>query len=396
MSKMMILSVNLFLIFFSCCNAETLHFQDFEMLSCPHKRNITILIDGMNVEFIEQFLYSLGSLVQNEACFTINVYLEKDGYVVQWRPETNFNHFGRNGILESGNYGKRIQANEASDFIWCLYKERLMGNDSAMRQTFVYLVDFTYVSPPTRQLILLKFLKYERLWDVIIFCEYSENCPGSRAWKSIHKRFHRLFHFFLDDFNNSGNLWQRNLHLKLLFDALKEPNFDRYEYIYQYLLSRDDLFNETCTAGIDTINIGMIFPSDVYMPYFTALLWKVNAFRKKMRIIPLTIEIYAHFTFEFYSRWNLIKAYPILHYGFPRRRRNQVSFNVVDSSSESRSCGNMDRWELLSRPDIHHYRPSSVSLFGCYEKLKMKDYETPDDLLLLMNEELCRRPDNLP
>ena len=47
--------------------------------------------------------------------------------------------------------------------------------------------------------------------------------------------------------------------------------------------------------------------------------------------------------------------------------------------------------EALSRPNFFHYRLSSAVLKGCMEKVKMKTFETPDEIVDMMNRDTCGR-----
>ena len=50
-------------------------FDDFAMLSCSHQRNITIVMHGITVQFVDVFFHNLKELVQNDACFKVNIHL---------------------------------------------------------------------------------------------------------------------------------------------------------------------------------------------------------------------------------------------------------------------------------------------------------------------------------
>ena len=109
---------------------DMIQFEDFEMVTCPLKRNITIILDILEFRFPDKLMDRLDTLTKNEDCFTINVYLPSDGFVVQWRPTYNVNHFERNLVAYRNSKPKRIHPNDIVNLIKRLYNEELMGNST--------------------------------------------------------------------------------------------------------------------------------------------------------------------------------------------------------------------------------------------------------------------------
>ena len=68
---------------------------------------------------------------------------------------------------------------------------------------------------------------------------------------------------------------------------MKEPNFDRYGFAYQSILSRKDFFNETCLKGITKIYMEFSRFHDGYFKNAVAILRMVNRRRNKNHKEPL-------------------------------------------------------------------------------------------------------------
>ena len=39
------------------CHADMLQFQDFDMLACSQKRNVTIIVDNFDLELLDDFFH---------------------------------------------------------------------------------------------------------------------------------------------------------------------------------------------------------------------------------------------------------------------------------------------------------------------------------------------------
>eukprot|EP00111_Clytia_hemisphaerica_P014644 TCONS_00043159-protein len=190
----------------------------------------------------------------------------------------------------------------------------------------------------------------------------------------------------------------RNVILKDLLDVIKEPDFNRYEYMYQYLLSRDDLFNETCMTGITMIHIyTQLIPHDVYIPYFVALLKQVNALREIKKTQPLRIKIYPQsflFTQSYFRDDYAIIGRKIFNEKFgpdliiadlKPKEGDAITFYIQDQNIKlpDKVC------KALSRPNINGYRWASLHSLDCLNAVKT--FESIDDLIAMMNEDFCRR-----
>ena len=146
-----------------------------------------------------------------------------------------------------------------------------MGDAVGERKTLVYMTNKFYEYHWTLFEILEKF-QQNKVWDLVIFGDYS---------KKLKMPLHRLIYFY--DLKSTTEHYL-NLRLNDLMDVIKEPDFDRYEFTYRMVESRNDLFNETCMGGIDYVNIKVAFPSEQYLPIFIALLRKVNIRRMKKKL----------------------------------------------------------------------------------------------------------------
>ena len=74
-----------------------------------------------------------------------------------------------------------------------------------------------------------------------------------------------------------------------LIDVIRDPNFDRYDFAYQSILSRKDFFNETCLKGVNKIYVSYNLILDGYIKNALAILRMVNARRSKTDVEPLRI-----------------------------------------------------------------------------------------------------------
>ena len=62
--------------------------MDLSMLSCLFKhRNVTIFMFGVGFSDAETFLHYLDELINNKACYTINIFLSKENKLVRWKGE---------------------------------------------------------------------------------------------------------------------------------------------------------------------------------------------------------------------------------------------------------------------------------------------------------------------
>ena len=82
---------------------------------------------------------------------------------------------------------------------------------------------------------------------------------------------------------------------------------------------------------------------------------------------------------------------PFMDDNFSIEKEKVYSFHILDHNMisfvepKSRNC------DVLSRPNIFHYKLSSVPSIGCLEKVKMKTFETLDDIVNMMSRDICGR-----
>uniref|UniRef100_A0A7M5V0H8 Cnidarian restricted protein n=1 Tax=Clytia hemisphaerica TaxID=252671 RepID=A0A7M5V0H8_9CNID len=369
-------------ILISHCKADGFQFEEFEMLACTQANNVTIIADFIQLDFLDDLLQRLEPLTRNEGCFTINVYLPSDGFVVQWRPKFNVNHFERN-FFWSRYFSNVIRESDLENFLKRLYNEEVRVNDT-VKQTLVYLImGFRDIERERRNISqILQGLQDYRLWNIILHCQNFSPLPN---WLPIYQG---SFFFTYE----SAPTEIRNVILKDLLDVIKESDFNRYEYMYQYLLSRDDMFNETCMTGITMIHIyTQLLLHDVYIRYFVALLKKVNALREIKKTQPLSIKIYPTYLFvDTSSIFSIILQDSIMDVrkvfnDLKPKESDVISFYIHDQNIKlsDKIC------KALSRPNIARYRWASLDSLDCLNTVKT--FESIDDLIAMMNEDFCRR-----
>uniref|UniRef100_A0A7M5WRT0 Cnidarian restricted protein n=1 Tax=Clytia hemisphaerica TaxID=252671 RepID=A0A7M5WRT0_9CNID len=168
-------------ILISHCKADGFQFEEFGMLACTQINNITIIADGISLDFLDDLLYRLEPLTRNEGCFAIHVYLSKDGFFVQWRPNFNVNHFERN-LFRSRYFSNGYRGRKK--FLKRLYNEAVRGDDT-VKQTLVYLFR------GYRDIKILQGLQDDRLWNIILQCQAFCSLPN---WLPIYRGF--FFHLY--------------------------------------------------------------------------------------------------------------------------------------------------------------------------------------------------------
>ena len=71
--------------------------SDLSFLSCSEKRNVTILMNGVQQEERDKFLnVYLKPLLRTPECFIINLFDWEEDRILQLRENTNLNHIQRN------------------------------------------------------------------------------------------------------------------------------------------------------------------------------------------------------------------------------------------------------------------------------------------------------------
>ena len=62
---------------------------DFSILSCPKHHNITIFMLYVSFDEAEMFFHYMDELINNEACYTINIYLPIEDGLARWKGRSN-------------------------------------------------------------------------------------------------------------------------------------------------------------------------------------------------------------------------------------------------------------------------------------------------------------------
>ena len=234
-------------------------FRDFEILTCSQQRNITIVMHGVNINLMERFFRNLNELVQNDACFKVSFHLPYEYRVISWQETFDLNH------IKVYNYREGFLSNHDSDkYILDLLKS-FNENKFVVRKTFVLMIGwYTNHEQLKHYFPLLKKLQNTNKLDVIIYC-FLERCPEDLWIPSNRLIITDIgYPYFIDPYEAPK--------VKDLLDVMKEPNFDRYGFAYQSILSRKDFFNETCLKGITKIYMEFSRFHDGYFKNAVAIL----------------------------------------------------------------------------------------------------------------------------
>ena len=158
-------------------------FQDFGMLSCSQQRNITIVIYGVQIKFMERFFHQLNELVQNEACFKVNVYLPYDERVIPWQGTANsYHHIERVNYYNSEGY----LANLFSEKYIVDSIKRSSEDIFTGQQTLVFMIgSYTKSELSGEYFSLLKNPQNSGKLDVIIYC-FFKKCHDE-LWMPFHR-----------------------------------------------------------------------------------------------------------------------------------------------------------------------------------------------------------------
>ena len=197
-SKSCISVAVLFLITLPCKGG--LFGEDFSYLSCSERRNVTIIFRWYTYyKETERLLeISLKPLIQNEACYIINIYDWQEERVIQLREDFNYNQIESVVLAEyTKMYDGKIRyepkrlARDAN--IWNFF-ERLSNeatSNTPMKQTIAHMAN-------TGGSHFLEKLHVEKKWDVIIPCEeYCVDDGWIYEWLSIHRNIVVSFRLLL-------------------------------------------------------------------------------------------------------------------------------------------------------------------------------------------------------
>ena len=106
-------------------------------------------------------------LIENEDCFTVDVFDYEEDRLVRWKSDTDFNHFQRNFKWSDHNIGFWYEDyNKALKFVRGLVKEGPLATEDT-KQT---LISTTRWSEDGILIKNLKKLQDEKQWDIIHFC----------------------------------------------------------------------------------------------------------------------------------------------------------------------------------------------------------------------------------
>ena len=178
----------------------------FSSLTCPGHRNVNFVFDSVHVETVNQLTYHLTDLVKNEACFTVNFFIEHYGRFERFRGTDfdqnqlliNFNGLILNGIERFKTVNKTLYEELRSKFherhnvryskisqALELLDDAPKANDEE-RYTFIFMVESeTKTNIPKTILNKLKYLQTIKSWDIIFYCK-NEQCPRE-IWIPKHR-----------------------------------------------------------------------------------------------------------------------------------------------------------------------------------------------------------------
>ena len=341
---------------------------------------------------MENFFHHLSELVQNEACFRVNVQLPGEHRVIQWQGASDLNHIVRN----YNNFGEYLKSTVSvekhiDDLIKRFDEDKFIG-----QQTFVLMIGKNTAPGSKKYFPLLKKLHTSKKLDVIIYC-HLRRCPNE-AWMHLHRLI----------ITSSWSLERIHLEMpsqvKNLLDVIKEPTFDRYDFASRSMLLRKNFFNETCLKGVTKIYMRSFWFFEGYLKFVIAILRTVNAIRSKERIEPLKFVYDSGFRKDInqlltrtYGDSNLLfDSWGIEHSLFGSLRPSlyvdadqsqSVLIKIYDYGSQTRNC-----FEVVKKGG-YCYRLASLreTILSIFSFPKEKPFETPDDLYEMMNEDLCKR-----
>ena len=237
--------------------------QSFDMLSCSHRTNVTIIIGieannefsfqemfemlemikdkkerqrlykealkGYSITFpsadekllVSLFLRSLNKLMANEDCFILNLYLiSEDCFVrVKNSDELIYNIYRNDEQYDPQRLAKLLKR---------VYREVPAAPNVQFKQTLVFFTPY-FKDEVSSVLENLRKLQDERNWAIIV-CQYWSKFKPIK-WLPLHRNFqnnvHKMSHSLIQQLSTN------------LMDVMKNPDYDRYEAAYQWVLRND-------------------------------------------------------------------------------------------------------------------------------------------------------------
>ena len=327
-------------------------------------------------------MHHLNELAQNDARFKVNVLLTHEARVISWlETKSILNHIVRNFNYHDSYFTTNLGSEK---YIFNLIKG-FDEDEIVEKQTFVLIIDFFSHRIRNEYYPILKKLQNSRKLDVVIYCYY-RRCP-EELWMPPHRLIITDDWYFTRPDTPDPDMSSK---IKDHIDVIKEPTF-----AYQSILSRKDFFNETCLKGISKIYMRVDRIYDGYFKTAIAILRKVNTKRRRKRKEPLKFVFHVGFVHFLIQRALLVEHYKRLdpnllfhQWGsvssLNMDNRNSVPFQIVDRniSKHMKAC------QLVLNKGGHCYRLAPMPEFT---DLKMKSFETADEVFELMNADLCER-----
>uniref|UniRef100_A0A7M5TQC4 Uncharacterized protein n=1 Tax=Clytia hemisphaerica TaxID=252671 RepID=A0A7M5TQC4_9CNID len=347
-----------------CSNDITMpHGQtDFSMLSCTEIRNITLVM-GMYEDY--KFYRYFNDLITNEYCFYVNMYLNSEDRVVRVRNSNDLLYIiERNKhYFEDGRLVKLVDR---------LYEEKIFGDADGIKQSFIVINFHIGIKSVSSS---LKKMQNDRKWDIIIM-SWNYKYILWLDWLPLHRFIQTLV--FSD------------IYLINLIDVIKNPDYDRYDAAYQWISSRNDLFNSSCFGKIDKINFMVYSFWEYYFPMTLAVLRKENDRREQEKLKPLRIIFWNYNGYyariidskgkaggeyvEFVHRW---KNHPLYNNYNYTKNEWEIFINVIDWMPEW-VC---EDYKTLLRIQNYHYQEFKTRYEkNCYSSESIKTFGTMEEL----------------
>ena len=244
----------------------------------------------------------------------------------------------------------------------------------------------------------LQKLQDDRKWSIIIVSNTLE--LEKMEWLPPH-------HYFHHGSSYEGPLF--DLTIKNLMDVIQNPNYDRYDMTYRWVMASENLLSRSCLRQVNKIHILIDFWWDVYLPMTMAVLRKENDHRKQERQTPLEIVFYYQYGYFWYYRDDILKRqpggeyvgikyrqdHPLLHKNESYKMnddKENVYINLLDEKLFKRYCEDN---ELLLQSQNYRYRlfrsKSSRLKNACYNDENIKIFASPEELFENISNDMCGR-----
>eukprot|EP00111_Clytia_hemisphaerica_P017784 TCONS_00052592-protein len=275
----------LFNLYLAFNNGETIERQSTGSPSrhCLSHKTITIISDGVisnTIQYgLEGLVYHLRGMIEQEPCYTFYVYLSREQRFMKWthKDEAFQNRIENNNLI-------LLSPNETLQVIK-KYGELITTLRSA-KQTLVYFALSDLYKRNQGVFDSLRNLQVDDNVEVVVICVVA-TCPTQgEEWIP----FYRILPY--ENTQSSQTTMQLYRNLK---DLLKNPNFNRYEYMRTVDLLPELVINPECVKDINFIHIAMDKITDPFLPMALKFIEQENIHRQKANLQPLAIVFQCSF-----------------------------------------------------------------------------------------------------